>query len=67
MAEAHTDAGEHKPGTLHFQQFVARQYWRKHWATRYRFRAYVVQNGAFSRGAYWPLRINCNHRHMLRH
>ena len=66
MAEAHTGAGEHTPGTLHFSQLVARHYWRKHWATRYRFRAFGVQNGAFSSGAHWSLWINCNHRHMLR-
>ena len=31
--------------------FVARQYWRERWATRYRFRAHSVENGMFSSGA----------------
>ena len=37
--------------SLNFSQFVARQYWRKHWATLHRYRAHGVENGAFSSGA----------------
>src|SRR5215475_4880017 len=47
--------------TLNFSQFVVRQYWRKRWATRYRFRVHSVANGAFSSGVSQSLWVNCNH------
>src|SRR4029434_5694407 len=51
--------------TLKLYEFVARQYWRKHWATRYRFRAHSVENGAFESGASRSLRINYHHLQIL--
>jgi hypothetical protein len=39
-----------KRSSLNVSQFVARQYWRKRWATLRRFRAHGVENGAFSSG-----------------
>jgi hypothetical protein len=50
-----------KKTSLNFSLFVARKYWRKRWATLYRFRAHGVENGAFSSGASRSLWINCNH------
>jgi alkylation response protein AidB-like acyl-CoA dehydrogenase len=52
-------------GSLNFSQFVARQYWWKRGATRYRFRAHGVENGACSSGASRSLWINYNHLQML--
>jgi hypothetical protein len=50
---------------LNLWQFVARQYWWKRWATLDRFRAYGVENGAFSSGASRSLQIKFNHLQML--
>ena len=44
-----------------FSPFVARQYWRKRWATLHGFRAHCVENDAFESGASRSLQINCNH------
>jgi hypothetical protein len=51
--------------SLNLSQFVARQYWRKRWATRHRFRARCVENGTFESGASRSLRINFNHLQIL--
>lgn len=50
-----------------FSPFVARQYWRKRWAPRDRFRAPSGGNGAFASGASRVSWINGNHRHSLMH
>ena len=51
--------------SLHFSQCVARHYWRKRWDALYRFRAYGVENSAFSSGTSRFSWINCNHRQIL--
>ena len=51
--------------SLNLWQFVARQYWRKRWATLTRFRAHGVENGALSSGASQFAWINCNYLQML--
>jgi hypothetical protein len=49
-----------------FSPFVARQYWRKRWAPRDRFRAPSGGNGAFASGASRVSWINGNHLQMRR-